>query len=482
MAQLSSEISLASDVRPAPGRIFGIVAIGDCLIGLDSTHIREAVPPPEEFCSLTFDRPGLLGAMMLRDETIPVVDLRHLLGRPPADRTCQGVVVVMRHDGRVLGLMGDDLCGMTTVTEATRCPIETVGDGPGELTDAVVAHPRGIVSLINTDRLFAHDGLTVSAERDPRLVQRSETAGQPYLLCGYGEQRFAFPALEIYATVPMTEVLKSPIAVGECDGVIRYHGREIPIVDTFQVFGTGKNFCRPERSAGALLRMPDETLLGFEVDRFYDLTRLPAETISALAPVVTSRREFLAGVHTDKDGHNYLIVNTETLRENRDLCDLALTVPREGSAGRKGSVAGTADHFLIYEAASRLASALTDIREIMPCPPQLLYPDVRPDGLAGTITHRGRMVPVFCLASLMGEYAFYEDTEARVLLTEREDRIYGFLVERVVSVERAERMPDTEGEDGGGDGKPGAGEVIRLRRNEDLITVFDVPRFLASHG
>lgn len=463
-------------------QVYGIVGIGQLLVGLDSEHIREAAPETPEIEQLPIDHPGLLGAMTLREETIPVVDLSVLLGGPPSAGIGDGVIVVMRHEGRLLGLRADGLRGMVAVTRERKRRICSTDGSEVGISDAVAAHEGRLVSLVNTERLFARPGLAVATEQDQQAIGAVVSRGEPYLLCGYADFRFAFPALEIAATMPMTALEDSPVATGYCDGVVAHHGREVAMLDTLQVFGLSQNFCRPERTAGVILRMEDDNVIGFEIDHFYDLKRLRRDALAPLPKVLTTRADLFVGVQIDRGEQPFLVVDTASLRADGDLADYARALPSSAEIGEASTHIGPLEQFLVFDSVMRFASPLLDIREILRCPDHLLYADANATGMVGSLTHRGQVVPVFCLARMLGEFAFFDEEFARILLSESGDRLYGFLVERVTAVERAWRMPRS-GIDAIGDVGPfGASDIIKLRRNGDLIEVFDMPRFLADNG
>jgi hypothetical protein len=92
--------------------------------------LREVIPCPAELEGLPVVADGVLGAVGLRRQVIPVLDLRPVLKRDGTRRPGQ-VIVIVAFEGRVLGLLAEQVRGVAKVDPASFHAMEA--EGPGHL-------------------------------------------------------------------------------------------------------------------------------------------------------------------------------------------------------------------------------------------------------------------------------------------------------------------------------------------------------------
>ncbi len=91
---------------------YGLFAIGGSCVALPLTAVREVTPCPPELAELPTTAPGLLGAVNLRGQVIAVLDLPAI--GEPTRAGARRVIVVILHEGRLLGLAVDAVHGVST--------------------------------------------------------------------------------------------------------------------------------------------------------------------------------------------------------------------------------------------------------------------------------------------------------------------------------------------------------------------------------
>ena len=94
---------------------YGILRVGGTLVALSSDFLREVVPRPAHLSQLPYGGSGLMGAMILRDDTIPLVDLRVVLGLNQNDTPQDDVAVIISHEDRLVALLVDSIHGIANV-------------------------------------------------------------------------------------------------------------------------------------------------------------------------------------------------------------------------------------------------------------------------------------------------------------------------------------------------------------------------------
>ncbi|MBP7660921.1 MAG: chemotaxis protein CheW, partial [Burkholderiaceae bacterium] len=95
-----------------PPDAYGGFCLGGMRLALPMSSLREVVPSGQ-LCELPCPAACVIGGLDLRGVIVPVVDLRVLLGR---DRhpAAYASVIIMVHEGRILGLLADGVTGVFT--------------------------------------------------------------------------------------------------------------------------------------------------------------------------------------------------------------------------------------------------------------------------------------------------------------------------------------------------------------------------------
>ena len=464
--QFVSPITNAGAGAETRAQVYGLLAVGPLLVAIDALYVREAVPYSTQISALPPTVPGLIGAMVLRGETIPLMDLRALLSLPSEEAAADHVVIVLRHRGRIVGLVADALRGMVSAGGLSSMPIERTGGTGGWDT---FVHEGTVVSVIEPARVFETPGLPVARDRTAGGETGAGAAGMgtgaAYIMCSYQGHGLAFRADLIEATMPMSPVLPSHLAQGICDGIVKNYGREIAVLDTLQAFGLGRNTCRPEHTAGVIVRI-GETAVAFEIDEFHAMGTIPASRKGELPRLVTARPEFFDGAHIRPDGRSFFVVDTEAVRADPGFQSFAgaMIDTRAVAARRVDTGPASRDLFLIFTAGARAAHPVSGIVEILRMPAHLLHAKARYDGYVGMLNHRGRIVPVFCVARLGGRIPLFEEATASVLIVETPGGRTGLMIEELHAVERATRLKKT----------PLEAQAIQIGVDQSLLQVFDI--------
>ncbi|WP_243056930.1 chemotaxis protein CheW [Nocardioides sp. SR21] len=427
--------------------VYGLLGLGELDLALPLSALREVVPRPAALAPLPVSAPGLAGAMALRSIVLPVVDLRPLLGaadQAPADQ----VVVVVRHEHRVIGLVVDQVRGVARVPDADLVPFATASG------DLLVSHAfllgeeRQPVSVLDAAQLLGLPGVpSVSDEPAAAAVEDARATGSaPSLtLVRCGDQVLALDVDAIHTTLPLIELRPSVLTAGDCLGTTAFGGREVPVVDPMTLVGLPALGADDVR-AGVVLDLG----VGQVVLAVTDLVELRAAG-SEVLPVprfAASRPDLVSGMLALDDGA-CLVLDGPGLRSDRSLLALAaVNTDLDIGSGAGDSADGVdltrAPAYVTYSAGIGLATPLDQVVEILP-PPTSLTPSAVADVL-GTVVHRGHAVPVLSLARLLGHEPAEPGPSSCLLLVELGDEQVGFAVDALVGIEpRSWSDPEHDG-------------------------------------
>jgi purine-binding chemotaxis protein CheW len=418
---------------------YGLMRIDRTLLALPVAMLREVIPCPAELAPLPVPAEGLCGAVQLRGTIIPVLDLRRALGMPPAAER-EAVIVLMRYDGRLLGLKASAVQGMARVAGSRLHALTTTAAAGGGIATHSFEIDDGVATLLDAARIAALPGVPMVAE--PRAESRSERAGgarEPLLLFGCGGLPFGIAAMSVDATVPRTALRASSLEGELCRGVIDHHGHEVPVIDTLRLLGMGE--CpKAADSAVIVLRFP-KGLLGLMLDQVRDIVNVATDDILPLQPLGLAVPARLRGMLAGEGGGQHLLIDAVALQQEELLAALAgLSRPKAAAAqaDKKGVSAATAGRpYLTYKIEVETASELTQASEILPYPRDAVPLQAGRDATLGLFNHRGSAVPLVCLCTLLGRTVALDFDTARVLVVEDGGQRVGLVVQALCSIENA---------------------------------------------
>lgn len=423
--------------------VYGLLRLGGIDVALPLSALREVVPRPATLTDLPVVAPGLVGAMGLRSLVLPVVDLRPLLERPD-DVLPDQVVVVVAYGGRVVGLVADEVRGVTRVPHDDRLPL-SAADGRLLVTHAF-QHEDGAtpISILDAEVLLSLPGVpTVAEPAAGELVVDTVAAtglagSRSITLVRCGPQVLALEVGDIHTTIPLAGVDPSLLTGGACVGQTVYSGREVAVVDPLTLLGLPP---LPEEDLGAgVVLEVGRGLVVLAVSELVELRGtgagiLPVPAYGALRP------ELLLGM-VELDEAACLVLDGAALRSDAQLLSLAAVNtdvhPAAGAVGTGPAVAGEVasgrgPSYVTFTAGISLASPLTQVSEILPFP-QALTPTAA-DQVLGLTVHRGRVVPVVCLSTLLGHPPLSRAASSCLLLVEVDDEPLAFAVDALGGIE-----------------------------------------------
>lgn len=466
--------------------LHALIRIAGLTIAIATRHVREAVPAPAVLVPFPALMPGIVGALELRGQLIPVLDLGAPLGRMSTDEGNQ-IVIVLRVSDRVIGVMAEQIEGVCALPDDNISPLFGAGESPIKASFTLPEH-RG--NVLDCAKLMALPGLPLSEDRTGQRMAASVNL-VPTLLFTLAGRPFALSSNNVDAAVPWQELLPAAIEDPLWVGMVPYRGVEIPVIDTLMLLNQGA--IEPGRRAGAAIvlkatpadggreqRLGYVALLIDQVDNFIRLDPgviLPAERNGSFGS------DLICGLIDRADGSR-LLIDGEGL-----VCDPRIgsfSAIQQGAASDGTSLRGEhlpvsaeaasnveSKPFLIFEAEGTAhALALDDVEEILNGSSGQVAAVPVAGGMADVFAHRGRALSLIDMAGKSGE----SDGFVIVLRGTADRPCTGIRVNTIRSVERAVRRKVGKGEMPLPSGAPA--EVIGLG-GKNACPVLDLRRLLA---
>lgn len=433
-----------------PSWQYGVVRIGDIRIGIPITNLMEVFPKTDQV-ALPNSAELQNGGVNLRGQTIPLLDIAKV-GKINTAVQEQNLGVVLEHQRELLAFFVDEIVGIVRVT-------------PEMFSDLTDKHARktavfrqgfqhdddSFITTLDVPRLFARPGI-LTTDRLESTTTKLAARRPPMMTFAAGGAVYAIPAIEVYAAVPKQQIAETAITSGPCLGEITYHSRHVPVVCPVSLLGLGVQTQQRE-SEIVVIRFPGDLVLGFAVDAIRDIRNFSVDEITSL-PLDQGDDSLISNVYITEEDEQFYEVDVARLRALRDIAEIAELSRRSEDApatqvatsdSKSGSIARERERYLLVEAHEALAIPLLQVTCILNRPDHLTPVNVALPGFMGYFSRLGRSVGLIDLRARCG-YGPVQEENARILLTQHNDRQIGFLVERVLGIEVSdwrELQPDT---------------------------------------
>ena len=458
-----------------PHDAYGGFCLGGMRLALPMSSLREVVPSGD-LCELPCPAACVIGGLDLRGVLVPVVDLRVLLGRE-RHQAAFASVIIMVHEGRILGLLADGVTGVFTAPAGHLSRIH----GEDELRPLLSGSIRRpddatLVSVLSPDAL-SHLAL-VPMVQDPEPGRQHDmddadrrdvddiAATVPVMLIRCDRIPLAIDAMAVHATLSDPRVEPSLLATGHCRGVIQYGGSCVPALDLLSWCGLGQLAESAWRQA-FVVRL-DSGMVAFLVEEVVDIVPIRAQQVIALPRFALPRPDLFSGAlgrlalpsHAlELDRHHaaqYLVLASEALRTDPQVVALSRVntseADRPSATAAAGSRATGAEraapqrNVITYSLGHETATPIEQVREILPYRSDQTEFDTH-SAVRGVAVIRDRSVAILCLSSLTTGAGPELTDSASVLVVESDGELIGFAVPALTAIEPTPWQP--EGGDGG---------------------------------
>jgi purine-binding chemotaxis protein CheW len=133
-------------------------AIGDLLLGIDIHQVRE-INRNTGITPVPHAPPAVRGVINLRGEVVTVIDLRRVLGLPPAELTRSSRTVVVNHGAERIGFLVDAIADVITAENAEIDPLpENLSGVDQSFFQGVFKLEQGLLVILNVDEALAAVG------------------------------------------------------------------------------------------------------------------------------------------------------------------------------------------------------------------------------------------------------------------------------------------------------------------------------------
>ncbi len=162
LSQVASlQPGLHSDTDSATASITEFIsfAIGEEQYGVDIMAVRE-IKGWSDITHLPKQPEYVRGVLNLRGAIVPIVDLRCRFGQGLTETTPLHIVIIVQIGERQVGLIGDRVLDIVSVTPAQIQPVPRTGNSPqSDFLSGIVSNDDVMIALIDLPHLLTVDDL-----------------------------------------------------------------------------------------------------------------------------------------------------------------------------------------------------------------------------------------------------------------------------------------------------------------------------------
>ncbi|WP_438764206.1 chemotaxis protein CheW [Kushneria sp. TE3] len=425
---------------------YGVLGIGSSNVALPVGALREVADLTHALTPAPMAPPWSLGAFMLREEMIPVIDLARLLrldestgARGAGDR-----VAVVHWQSGVVGLRVDAIHGITTVSDEHLQPLEDNHAAP--LTPAAfntrVGGENRLVYVLELGALLALEGVTRSVaanDTDVHDTAPSQVSDNGHV---FSERHRALmiECLGVYLSLPASmvheiqplESLDAPVLEVEgFMGTTQLRDSRMAVFCPLILARLEKK-CTARAALMVVVAVRGQ-LLGLAASRVLRMIDHDPAALMPLADNHASARATVAGMIKHPELGESLLLDAARFAGDQDILTIAAMYAGRENERATESVVYRRFAFVHFEAFGEYVTPLEQLDEVIAMPEDFT-PSTNPrEGWEGTLLHRDHAVSLIDLRSLLNTP---HDTPATdVLIVACGEYRVGFMIDNARHIE-----------------------------------------------
>tara|TARA_B100000678_G_scaffold286946_1_gene292604 strand:+ start:1603 stop:3093 length:1491 start_codon:yes stop_codon:yes gene_type:complete len=436
-------------------------------LAVPAANIREVVPLPKTLHPDFSAHGECAGAIVIRGRMIPVLDIAARLGFPARDGQ-SGVVVILRDDDALIGLIMDMVSGLARIPSSRIQPLRMAGPTSDPVIESSFPHRELLVGLINPKAVFAIPGLPHAVEVSRDTGQQGDRDLRSVVLVSAADTNLAIDATIVVATLPGVQLRPSVAPASDWKGVVSYLGVEVPVIDDLALFDLTGTAAQGPVGAIVILKLDEKRMVGLKIDRVRSILPIDANSVQPLSGALGDRLTLFAGAVRDREGLQSLLFDSDALRSDERLRMLGALCRKVQTEDKSASVLAKTDQasgaqqpYVIFRMGERrYAASLASVKQIIPLPEQ--RGGARPQGsaLQGVATYNGAPLP---LLGRLPDDMRSTGERPMVLIVEKAGSFSGLVVDKLENIVRASprRRP----------GPTARGDFIQARMGTDTKAV-----------
>lgn len=395
----------------------------------------------------------LEGIMHLRDEAIPIINLKKRLGLMENSYGAGAKVAVVTLFNTRYGLLFDDIKEVFRVESANIRPVSRALQSEDRIISSLISLEKGkrTVEVLELENLFHGDppeGLKGDVSDGVPACDTEPVTCSRYVVFTCAGQEYGIPvqySQEITFYSDINEMFRS----GCVEGALQLRGNTIPVINS-QYLLSGRE--DPEHDVGELCRIlvlsSEECTLGMIVEEVKEIVTVADNEI---LPMPLGRNGGVFGIYARKGGGNIMLLDMSSL-----VCDQMDKIKSLARINAKNEEAKeerlsqvhahhliTENCYLIFAIEKNFAIEIKDVQEIIEGDGMMGIPGI--SGFNSQIINlRGQIVPVVNLRSFYNYPPKNGDLEkSKLIICKGRSRTVALEVDRIATIYKQEQFHST---------------------------------------
>ena len=443
-------------------------------IALRAESVAEATPITGMIRPLPASQDFVEGIMHLREEAIPIINLKKRLGLIAHGYESSAMVAVVNLFHRRYGLLFDDIKEVFAAGGSDVRQLDSVLQTDDKIISALIRMKNGrkTVDLLDLNSLFF--GNSIEMENITENLQgekndKKEPIYIRYVIFKFSGQTFGVPvecAQEItffdatkhlyeknaeMVYPPHSGSIEDIFKHGDIDGTLTLRGRTIPILKANRIFGSHSSAddAGVDEKTRILVLAHAGCSLGIVVD---EVTMIETIAEDKILPMRFGQSSSVAGIYQKEQGNDIMLLDMAKMVSDRMeelqamgrlTCDTAVD-----AAGTSAALSGahhilTENCYLIFNVGRHMAVQLKDVQEIIEKNGVMTLPGG--SGFCKNIINlRGVVVPVVNLREFYGYHQGKVNVpDEKLIICHFESHIVALEVDSIATIYKQEQSQKT---------------------------------------
>lgn len=432
-------------------RFASFILGGECPIELaiDAQQVLEATPISGAIRPLPASADCIEGIMQLRDDSIPVVNMkkRLALGETAYSEDAK-VAVVQLLDFRC-GLLFDDIKDVLQIESGHLQPLHPALCSEDRVVSNLIklTEDGRTLEVIDLDLIFPSDLQTIEGG-DAALLETSSSAEairtySRYVVFESAGQQYGVRVEQAQEITFLTDI-DDMFQKDAIEGALTLRGNTIPVLSSARLLLQSDAPLQADDDTRILILTSDELQYGLIVDEVKEIVSVADD---AILPLPSGGNPAVAGIVQCDDADDIMLVSVDALIETQhdelqsmSRLDTAEDVDRLETRLSDTHHLITADCYLIFSLEKKYAIELNDVQEIIEAKDLMTLPGA--SGLEQKVLNlRGTVIPVVNLGGFFNEATPHGDE--KLIIGRKEGRMVALQVHHIETIYKQVQYQNT---------------------------------------
>ena len=378
-------------------------------IALRAEQVTEATPIQGTLQKLPGSIDFLEGIMHLRNDIIPVINLKKRLGLKEKSYSPDAKVAVVSMLNANYGLLFEDIREVFRAEPSKIDPIHpTLRTEDQVISDLIKLEPgKRVIELLDLNNLFKEMPVQLAeqlAELDPPEEVQAATRYSRYVIFSTGGQDYGV-TVDLTREITFSLKINDMFSTGMTAGAIELRGKTIPVLNTLGMLTNDHNAdCILKETTRILILEHEDCTAGLIVDEIKEIITIPENEI---LPFPSEEYHNVKGLYPRSTRQNIILLDVYNLvckhmEELKSVANIGNGKDKDEKEDLRDTPQSASHHlitencYLIFTIGKNFAIEIKDVKEIIENTSMMNVP-----GAVGSTTSvinlRGEVVPVINL-------------------------------------------------------------------------------------